>query len=144
MSLNKLATLALLLGLVSNHTKKHCPCQHCRCRCHLYKLSHHTYVKARMETVSLLVQSVSDVPIDSIEPILSPETLLEPSIPPLKSTKKSSISKKYKRSLSNVMTKILYVNDVKFNPLQVPYCPPQLRLSIDINTDDVYVIFSLF
>ena len=40
MSLNKLVTLALLLDLVPNHTEKHCPCQRCRCRCHLYKLSH--------------------------------------------------------------------------------------------------------
>ena len=39
MSPNKLVTLALLLGLVPNHTEKHCPCQHCRCRCHLYRLS---------------------------------------------------------------------------------------------------------
>ena len=42
MSLNKLVTLALLLGLVPNHIEKHCSCQHCRCRCHLYKLSHKT------------------------------------------------------------------------------------------------------
>ena len=31
--------VTVLLGrLVSNHTEKHCPCQRCRCRCHLYRL----------------------------------------------------------------------------------------------------------
>ena len=40
MSSNKLVTLVLLLDLIPNHTEKHCSCQHCRCRCHLYRLSY--------------------------------------------------------------------------------------------------------
>ena len=51
-----------------------------------------------METASLLVQNVPDVPIDAIGPILPSETPLEPSIPPLKSTKKSPASKKTQKN----------------------------------------------
>ena len=43
MSLNKLVTLVLLLNLMSNHIENHCPYQHCRCRCYLYKLSHREF-----------------------------------------------------------------------------------------------------
>ena len=33
--------LGLLLGLHPNHFLRDCPCQHCRCSCHSYRLSHH-------------------------------------------------------------------------------------------------------
>ena len=110
-----------------------------------------------METAS---QSVSDVSIDVISPILFSETLFEPLIPFLidaidpilssenpivspQSAKKSSILKKHKRSLFDVITEVSYVKDIKFDPLQVPHISLQLRLLIDIDTDDVYVLFSL-
>ena len=38
MSLNKLITLTLLLDLIFNYIEKHYSCQHCRCRCYLYRL----------------------------------------------------------------------------------------------------------
>ena len=76
-----------------------------------------------METASLLVQNVSGASIDVIDSILPSETILEFLVSPLKFTKKSSVLKKYKRTLSEVITEILYVNDVKFNSLQVSYCP---------------------
>ena len=97
-----------------------------------------------MKTVSLLVQNVLSTPRDAIGSILPSKTLSEPSIPPLKSTKKPSLSKKRKRTLSEVMTEILYIQNVKFDPLYVPYASVQLCLLTNFNTNDSYVIFSLF
>ena len=99
---------------------------------------------ARMETASSLVQSDPGASIGAIGSILSPETFSEPLIPPSKLTKELSVLKKRKRSLSYVMTETPRPKDVQFNPLQVSYYSQQLRLSMNINTDDVYTIFSLF
>ena len=44
MSFNNLK-LGLLLELISNHYSKDCPCQHCRCDCHHYKLSHSSNIE---------------------------------------------------------------------------------------------------
>jgi hypothetical protein len=52
-------------------------------------------------------------PIGAIGPILLSES---PVVPP-QPTKKPSISKKRKRSLSDVMAEVPYVKDVKFDPL---------------------------
>ena len=97
-----------------------------------------------METASLLVQSAPGAPIGAIGPILPSETISEPSVPPLKPTKKPPASKKRKRTLSEVMTEIPSTQDVKFDPLYVPYVPVQLCLSTNFDTDNSYVIFSLF
>jgi Transposase IS4 len=111
-----------------------------------------------METAS---QSAPGAPIGSIGPILPSETLFEPPIPPPigaigpilpsespvvppQPAKKPPISKKRKRSLSDVMAEVPCVKDVKFDPLQIPHIPPQLRLPIGIDTDDAYALFSLF
>ena len=59
-----------------------------------------------MEIESLLLQSAPGAPIGAIGPILPSETLSEPLIPSLKSTKKPPASKKRKRTLSKVMIKI--------------------------------------
>jgi Transposase IS4 len=42
------------------------------------------------------------------------------------------------------MAEVPYVKDVKFDPLQIPHIPPQLRLPMGIDTDDAYALFSLF
>ena len=97
-----------------------------------------------MEIESLLFQSVLGASMDAIYSILSSETLSESLIPSLKLSKKSPVSKKYKRILSKVMTEILFTQDVKFDPLHVSYIPIQLCLLINFNTDNSYVIFSLF
>ena len=100
-----------------------------------------------METAPLLTQSVPDTSIDVIGPIPPSETSILPSKTSIVSpqpAKKFPVSKKRKRSLSDVMTEISCVTDVKFDPLQVSHTPPQLRLSTDIDTGHTYVIFSLF
>jgi hypothetical protein len=80
-------------------------------------------------------------PIGAIGPILPSETLFEPLIPPPigaigpilpsespvvppQPAKKPPISKKRKRSLSDVMAEVPCVKDVKFDPLQIPHIPP--------------------
>ena len=91
-----------------------------------------------METAS---QSTPGAPIDAIDSILPYETLFESLIPPSidaigpilssespvvppQPAKKLPISKKCKRSLSDVMAEVPYVKDVKFDPLQVSHTPP--------------------
>ena len=97
-----------------------------------------------MDTEFLPLPSAPDASIGPIGPILPSETLSKPPIPPLKPIKKPPVSKKHKRILSEVMTEISCVKDVKFDALHVPHVPVQLRLPTNFDTDDPYAPFSLF
>ena len=78
------------------------------------------FANARMETAPLLTQSAPGASIGAIGPILPSES---PVVSP-QPAKKPPISKKHKRSLSDVMTEVSYIKDVKFDPLQVSHTPP--------------------
>ena len=44
--------LGLLLGLHPNHFPRDCPCQHCRCSCHNYRLPHPCIIIRSEDNVS--------------------------------------------------------------------------------------------
>ena len=55
-----------------------------------------------------------------------------------------SISRKRKRSFSEVMAEIPSLENIQFKPLKIDSRAPQLNLPIDINIEDSYALFILF